>query len=267
MSDMPFTECERGGVVYMTAPILDVTHAFTTRMGGVSEGVYASLNLGENRGDEPERVRRNYELLGNALGFDYKNIVFTRQVHGNAVRVVSSLDRHELFSPVPYEADGLITNEKNVPLIIFTADCTPILMYDSVRQVIAAVHAGWRGTVQNIAGAAVARMRDEFGCAPEDIRAAIGPCISQCCFETGCEVPEAMEKCAAGAEGFYSRKGGGKYMVDLKGFNGYLLTLAGLREENIAVSQECTMCSHDKYWSHRYTKGIRGSQASVIVLR
>ena len=267
MSKDSFLPQNRGELVWMTAPNLSAVHAFTTRLGGVSEGIFASWNLGENRGDDPDRVRRNYALLGQALGFDYRDIVFTRQIHENTVRVVTAADRHRLFTPVPYEADGLITDEKNVPLIIFTADCVPILLQDPVRGVIGAVHAGWRGSVLDIAGTAIRQMGSAFGCEPVHIRAAIGPCISQCCFETGPEVPRAMDGCDGQAPGFYREKGNGKCMVDLKGFNRRLLLRAGLLPENICVSGECTLCSHEKYWSHRYTKGERGSQASVILMR
>ena len=167
MSKDSFLPQSRGELVWMTAPNLSAVHAFTTRLGGVSEGIFASWNLGENRGDDPDRVRRNYALLGQALGFDYRDIVFTRQIHENNVRVVTAADRHRLFTPVPYEADGLITDEKNVPLIIFTADCVPILLQDPVRGVIGAVHAGWRGSVLDIAGTAIRQMGTLFGMTDE----------------------------------------------------------------------------------------------------
>ena len=267
MNNMPFSERWKGTLTYMKAPNIEAVHAFTTRHGGVSTGIYDSLNLGENRGDEQENVRRNYEIICSELGFDYRDIVFTKQVHEADIRVVTADDRHELFTPVPYDADGLITDCRRVPLIVFTADCVPILMQDTKKGVIAAVHAGWRGTVKNIAARAVNKMRDEFGCRGEDIQAAIGPCISLCCFETGAEVPEAMTSLAGkDAEQYFFRLETGKFMVDLKGFNEYLLVSAGLKDKNISVSDECTMCSHDKYWSHRFTGAQRGSQASIIML-
>jgi hypothetical protein len=267
MNNMPFSQRWKGTLTYMKAPNITAVHAFTTRHGGVSTGIYDSLNLGENRGDEPENVRRNYEIIAEELGFDYHDIVFTKQVHQANVRVVTADDRHELFTQVPYEVDGIITDVRKVPLIVFTADCVPILMQDTKKGVIAAVHAGWRGTVKNIAARAVNIMRDEFGCRGEDIQAAIGPCISVCCFETGPEVPQAMKEIAGNdAEQFFFMLESGKFMVDLKGFNEYLLVKAGLRDRNISVSDECTMCSSDKYWSHRQTHGQRGSQASIIML-
>lgn len=253
------------GVQYMTAPHIAAVHAFTTRRGGVSGGIYAFLNLGEHRGDDPEAVRENYRLLCEALGV--KTLVFTRQVHGSTVRRVTKADAHELFTPVPYEADGLVTDEPGTALVIFTADCIPILLHDPVRGAVGAVHAGWRGTVADIAGEGVRKMVWEFGCKPENIRAAIGPGIDKCCFETGAEVPEAVRKVLPDGEK-YVKSGAkeGKFMVDLKGVNRALLMRAGVPAESIAVSDECTMCLNEKYWSHRFTKGERGSQASVIVL-
>ena len=267
MNNKPFSQRWHGTLTYMKAPNIDAVHAFTTKHGGVSTGIYESLNLGENRGDEKENVRRNYEIICSEMGIDYRNIVFTKQVHDCQVRAVTADDRHELFTDVPYEADGLITDCRKVPLIVFTSDCVPILLQDKVKGVIGAVHAGWRGTVKNIAAKAINKMRDEFGCRGEDIQAAIGPCISLCCFETGPEVPQAMMDLAGDdARRFFFQLESGKFMVDLKGFNEYLLVQAGLDDKNISVSDECTMCSHDKYWSHRFTRGERGSQASIIML-
>ena len=189
-------------------------------------------------------------------------------MHGNTVRRVTGADAHKLFTPVPYEADGLVTDEPGVALVIFTADCIPILLHDPVRGAVGAVHAGWRGTVADIAGEGVRKMVSEFGCDPADIRAAIGPGISRCCFETGAEVPEAVLGVLPDGGRFIADGAKeGKFMVDLKGVNRALLMRAGVLPENIAESDECTMCSHDKYWSHRFTKGARGSQASLIFMQ
>lgn len=263
---MAFSEIKApNGVTYMKSPNIPYTHGFTTRFGGVSEGIYAELNLGEHRGDSEENVRENYRLLSEALGL--KNICFTRQVHGNTVRRVTAADRHELFSPVPYEADGLITDDPGCSLIIFTADCIPILLADPKKGAVGSVHAGWRGTVTDIAGECVRSMEREFGSAPGDIVAAIGPGIDRCCFETGPEVPDAVRAILKSAGEFiFPGEKEGKFMVDLKGVNRALLIKSGVLPENISVSDECTKCLHDKYWSHRFTGGSRGSQASVITL-
>lgn len=248
----------------MNAPNIQARHAFTTRRGGVSGGIFTSLNLGLSCGDETEKVLENYRILGRALNIDTGRAAFSKQVHKDGIRVCTDDDRRSPETPLPYEADGLITNVRGLPLMIFTADCTPILLHDPVTGAVGAVHAGWRGTVLNIAGKAVRRMEEAFGCRPENICAAIGPCISVCCFETGPEVYEAL-KGVLGAEAdmFASPRENGKYMTDLKGANRRLLEKAGVR--NIEVSEECTMCSNEKYWSHRATCGKRGVQCSLIV--
>ena len=256
-----------GGLPLTTAGIITARHAFTTRHGGVSDGICESLNLGENRGDDPANVRENYRRLGNALGFDYRNLVFTRQIHGNEVRIVNAGDRHELFGGVPYDADGLVTNEPGVPLIAFTADCAPLLMHDPVAGVIAAVHCGWRGTVADIIASAVYRM-ERLGAVAANIRAAVGPAIGKCCFEVGPEVPEAIAALIGDrAEALIVPGKPGKFYADLPGVCRARLETLGVESGNIAVSDECTYCNSDKYWSHRATNGQRGSQAAVIMLQ
>lgn len=263
-----FIENNIKDLVYMTSDLIPSTHAFTTRLGGVSSGVYSSLNLGQNTGDKPSRVRSNYFCICSALGIGTDKLVFSRQVHEANVRIVSSADRCELFAPVPYEADGLVTNEPGIALVIFTADCVPVLLSDPDSSVIGAVHCGWRSSCADILGNAIGKMT-ELGAAAKNIRAAIGPAIDSCCFETGGDVPEAIRNWLGdGAEQFYSNREGipGKYLCDLKSANRERLLLLGLRDENIDISGDCTMCKSELYWSHRVTGGVRGSMASIITI-
>lgn len=262
---MVFTEKNKNGVIYTESPNISAKHAFTTRFGGVSGGIYESLNMCFSCGDGTENVVENYRIFAKAMDIEPCEFVFSKQVHKDEVRVCTADDRQALPPAVPYEADGLITDVKGLPLMIFTADCTPILLHDPVREVVGAVHAGWRGTVADIAGKAVKKMQKEYGCKPENLCAAIGPCISMCCFETGAEVFAAVcELLGSTAEKFAVKKDNGKYMIDLKGVNRFLLERAGV--QNILVSDECTKCSPHKYWSHRATNGKRGTQCSCIVL-
>lgn len=269
---MGFSENIVNELCYMTADNIDTTHAFTTKLGGVSQGIYASLNLGVNRGDDPSHVEENYKIICGGLGTDSKKLVFSRQVHEDTVRAVTGIDSlGDIFRPVPYEADALVTTERNLPLIIFTADCVPVLLYDPVSRCVGACHAGWRGTVMDIAGKTVNAMISASGGTPSNIKAAIGPSISACCFETGREVAEAVDKVLGGSGSisggsgcFIKPKNNGKFMIDLKSVNRELLLRAGV--EDITVSDECTMCCHEKYWSHRHTGGNRGSQASIIMI-
>ena len=259
-----FTENQTNEIVYMTAPNIQATHAFTTRPGGVSRGFFASLNLGLSSGDDIDCLKENYERLCNGLSISSGSLVRSRQIHGARIRTVTCVDCGKLNSPPEYEADGMITRDSGVALIVFTADCVPILLHDPCRNVIGAVHSGWRGTAANIAGAAVGGMESAFGCAPSDIMAAVGPCISKCCYEVGPEVAEALRlSLGKEAESCLEAKGE-KFMADLSEANRLLLARAGLRD--ITVSGECTSCLSDKYWSHRRTKGRRGSQAAVIAL-
>lgn len=263
---MSFETIGRGGPEYLVSSLLaPASHCFSTRLGGVSTGSLASLNLGIHRGDRPGNVWENYRILGKALGFDPRETVFTRQTHTDLVARVGRENRGEgLIYPVIRERDGLVTDEPGVVLTIFTADCTPILFYDPVRRAVGGAHAGWRGTAAGIAARTVEAMTREFGCDPWNIRAAIGPCIGRCCFETDRDVPDAMRK-ALGGEAEEAITGAGpKYHVDLKKLNELWLRRAGV--EQIDVCPDCTACQPDRFWSHRVTRGDRGSLAALIQL-
>ena len=263
---MAFEELNEGGLVFMRSTLIPARHAFTTRYGGVSRGEFSSLNLGSNRGDNPEDVRENYRRVCALMGAGIDDCAVTKQVHGNTVRVVTEADRHVCMSNVPYEADGLVTNTRGLPIMCFVADCVPALLCDGENSVIAAVHCGWRSSAADILGETVKKMC-ALGARPESIHAAMGAAIGRCCFETDDDVPQAVEKYLDGdTEGLFDRRADGKTMVDLRAANARRLIQLGLKAENIDLSQECTMCSHEKYWSHRYTKGRRGSQAAAIVL-
>ena len=263
---MAFIENRSGELVYMTSELIGTRHAFTTRLGGVSGGEFASLNLGANRGDDPAAVRENYRRLCALMGADIDGCAVTRQVHGSAVRTVDSGDRHVCMSTVPYEADGLVTAERGLPVMCFTADCVPALLWDRQGRAVGAVHCGWRSSVADILKNAVEAM-EALGSRRRDIFVALGPAIGACCFETDDDVPAAVERYLSGdTQGLLVRRPDGKTLVDLRSANARRLTQLGLPEGNIDISGECTVCSHDKYWSHRYTKGRRGSQAAAIVL-
>lgn len=247
---------------------LGIPHGFTTRQGGVSEGIYSSLNLAFGRGDDREKVEENYRRVCSALEVDINKLVLTAQIHGDRIRTVTAEDWGKgLSRPKDYETDGLITDVPGTTLAAFGADCLTALLYDPVHRAIGAVHAGWRGTASGILERAVEAMTGAYGTQPKDLLAALGPCISACCFETDQDVPNAMTAAlGAAALPFITDKGEGKFLVDLKGLNALRLRRAGVGEEHIGISPDCTLCQPEKYWSHRHTKGERGSQASLISL-
>ena len=254
-----------GKVEYLKADGLKVPHCFTTRIGGVSEGIFESMNLGFHRGDDPEKVAENYRILGKCIGFEIEDLVLTRQTHTDIVRKVGRADCNGIDHRQYPECDGLITNEPGVGLVVFTADCTPILLHDPVTGAVGAVHAGWRGTAAGIAKNCVEAMVREYGCNPADICAAIGPNIAQCCFETDADVPEAMIAALGDDAREFIEFWDGKYHVDLKEINGLWLEKAGVRKIEISIS--CTACRPDRYWSHRVVGNDRGSQGAIIVCK
>lgn len=261
-----FIENRRDNLIYMTSDILPARHAFTTRYGGVSGGIWSSLNLGEHRGDDPGCVRENFRIAGGILGVGADDFVISRQVHKTDVRFASPADRHTVNTAVPYECDGLVTDIPGLPLMIFIADCVPVLLCDPSAGVAAAVHCGWRSSVGDILGATVEKML-ALGARADNIRAAVGPSIGFDHFETGQEVPAAVSDYLSGdTDGLFREKENGKTLVDLRMANKRRLVQLGLEPDNVDVSCECTMCAPDKYWSHRVTNGRRGSQCAMIIL-
>ena len=255
-----------GKLEYLQADNLTAPHCFTTRYGGVSQGYLASLNLGTRRGDKMENVLENYRILGEVIGFRPEDLVLTKQTHTDIVKVVDGAHRGAgLFSPDLEDCDALITNTSGVALAAFTADCTPILLHDPVTGAVGAVHAGWRGTVADIAGKAVAAMANAFGCNPANIRAAIGPNIAQCCFQTDADVPDAVLAQFGQDAWEYIEQRENKYYVNLKAVNALALRRAGVTD--VAVSDACTACQPDRFWSHRVVGQNRGSLGAIIVCK
>ena len=261
---MALQTLHKGQLEYLAAEHIPVPHCFTTRFGGVSQGILSSLNIGIHRGDRWENVLKNYEILGSALGFDTKNLVLSHQTHTDIVlRVGKAQAGAGLYGPELPECDGLITNEPGVALAVFTADCTPILLHDPVTGAVGAVHAGWRGTAAAIAGKAVEAMEREFGTKPENIRAAIGPNIGFCCFQTDEDVPNAMLRAFGPEVAPFIREADKKYYVNLKEINALVLRRAGVL--SVEISTDCTVCQSHRFWSHRVTHGERGSQGAIIL--
>ena len=262
---------EDGAFKYYSASGLDryaVPHAFTTRAGGVSEGYLAALNMGVSRGDSAENLRENYRIVCNSLGLMSENTVFFKQTHSDKVRKVTAADAgFGLFRDSEESFDALVTNEPEIALCVFSADCVPILLYDPVNAAVGAVHAGWRGTAGAAVSKALGLMKKEYGTKPENVQAAIGAAIGPCCFETDDDVPYALtEAMGLAAHIRMSRAGKNRWRVDLKNLNRDWLINDGVPDVNIAVSHQCTACLPDVYWSHRGMKAERGAQCAVVSL-
>lgn len=270
--DHTFRTVDFGAVPLTICRIFDgmpIRHAFTTRAGGISTGAQASLNL-DHKQDTVENVYQNHLILADALGYDPHAMVSTRQIHSAIIRIAGAKDAGQhLDGPVPYECDGLITDQPGRPLIAYSADCIPVLLYAPDVHAVAALHAGWRGTAADIAAHGVRRLQEGYGADPRQMIAAIGPGIANCCFTTHDDVPRAMQE-AFGTEvnAFITPEADspGRFHVDLKAINSWRLQTAGVPADSIAVSPECTCCLPDKYWSHRASGGNRGGQAAVIML-
>lgn len=247
-----------------------VHHGFSVKKDGTGEGIFTSLNLGLFTDDAPETVQKNLSLFCGDLAVDPNRLHVLRQVHGSKLVTVSAdnADEGELSGwptrALP-EADGLITDCPNVPLAVFYADCTPILLLDPVRRVIAAVHSGWRGTVQKIAQRAVLAMHRQFGSEAEHILVAMGPSIKQCHFEVGEEVYlEFMQHFGSVAER-HSRKKGDTYYIDTDALNVRSLLQTGVLESHISVCPLCTYCEEELFFSYRRS-GVTGRMCAVIEL-
>lgn len=255
-----------GSLQYQAADTIGAPHAFTTRLGGISTDYLSSMNIGTRRGDTPENVLQNYQILANVLGFLPEMCVLSRQIHSDIVlRVDKQHHGAGLLRPELPACDALITREPGTALVIFTADCTPVLLHDPVTGAVGAAHAGWRGTASCIAAKTAAAMVDAYGCKPENICAAIGPNIGQCCFQTDADVPEAMHATFGEDAKPFVRYDGQKYYVNLKELNALALRRAGV--QNIAISTACTACRPDLFWSHRRMGSHRGSQGGIIVCK
>ena len=252
----------------LLSAVLTSPHGFSTRLGGVSRGIFESLNLGriDTLGDDPALVEENWRRFGAAVGIDTARFVHGRQVHGNRVHIARREDAHGIRENSALEADGYVTDIPGLPLAVFTADCAPLLMEDTDAGVVAAIHCGWRPTAADIMGEAI-RAMCSLGAQPENIRAAIGPCIRRGCFQTGPEVPAALDALLGGAADLYEDDTvPGKFRVDLPGAVARRLTQLGVPAENIDDLGVCTMCAPERFWSHR-TMGLRrGSQANIIML-
>ena len=250
------------------APFADrFTAVFSSRIGGVSPGGWSSLNLGLGRGDEPARVGENFARFGRAVGLDPERMVMSRQTHTTNVLLVDEGYAGEgLVRPRRYQdVDGLLTKERNLPLVTFYADCTPLLLYAADQHIAGAAHAGWRGTVADMAGTMVRRLK-ALGAKPQQIYAAIGPSAGPCCYQVD-ETTAARFRQVDAATVRPDPSEAGRYLADLWLANRILLQRAGLPAANIATAGLCTICHSDVFYSHRVQGPDRGALVGAVMLR
>ena len=269
-----YTEIE-GDVPYLKYPLLEntgiVNHGFSTKLGGVSKGYYSSMNLSFTRGDNEGDVRENFKRMADAIGVRSEDMVFTHQTHTTNVRIVTKDDRGNGITRERnfFDTDGLVTNEEGVCLVTFFADCVPLYFVDPVKKVIGLSHSGWRGTVGKIGLETVRVMKDKFGCDPKDILAAVGPSICQKCYEVSEDViikfKENFHK--KYWDSLFYRKDNGKYQLNLWKANEIIFLEAGITKEHMAVTNVCTHCNSDIFYSHRTTGDKRGNMCAFLELK
>lgn len=269
--------CKTGknNVPYLSFPLLEksglVNHGFSTRLGGVSSGIYESMNLSFSRGDSESAVRENFIRFGEAIGVNYSDMVFSKQTHTTNIRIVTEDDRGKgTEKPLDYnDVDGLITNIPGICLVTFYADCVPLFFLDPVKKVIGLSHSGWRGTVAKIGLKTVETMSEIYGCRPEDIRACIGPSICQSCYEVSKEVIDSFRDAFSPEfhDNLFYEKENGKYQLNLWEANKDIFFEAGILPEHVAVTNICTNCNPDLLFSHRASHGQRGSLAAFLSLK
>jgi hypothetical protein len=244
-----------------------VTHAFLTRWSGISEGNFSSLNFSTSVGDLATHVTRNWEILAEAFDIPVSQFLMINQVHGDRVLIADDLTQRSSLDH-PISCDAVLTTKRGLALGIKTADCVPILLFDGVKGIVGAVHAGWRGTVLNIAVKTVQTMIEAFQCNPSDILTAIGPAIGSCCYQVDEQVYTAFSKEASSyASAFRACNEQGKWMLDLAWVNRMHLLQSGIPENNISSTGLCTSCRTDIFFSHRAEKGTTGRQLNLIVIK
>lgn len=266
---------ENNGVTYLTWPefekIPEVVHGFSTRLGGVSEGIYSSMNLSFTRGDKEEAVRENYKRISAAMGFLPEDIVTSDQTHTANVRVITEQDRgNGITKPRPYtDVDGMITNVPGLVLATFYADCVPLYFVDPVHKAVGLSHSGWRGTAAGIGAVTVKELQKHYKTRPEDIYAAVGPSICQDCYEVSEDVILEFQKTFSRElwKDIFYKKENGKYQLNLWEANRQIMLGAGVLPEHISMPNLCTCCNPEFLYSHRASQGKRGNLGAFLGIK
>ncbi len=266
---------EKAQIVMLHFPMWDripyITHGISTRQGGVSGGIYKSMNFKEDGEDTEENVRENYRRIAKHLGCDVSFMVRPSLVHGDRVHRVTATDygNGTVRRSTLFETDALITDTPGVTLCATFADCVPLLFLDTKKHAVGLAHSGWRGTVKKIGKKTVEAMGQSFGSRPEDILAAVGPCICQGCYEVGEDTAEEFRREFLGAQELLTENPmkKGHYQLDLRKANETIFLESGILPEHILVSDLCTCCNPKLIFSHRATQGKRGAIGAFLGLQ
>lgn len=263
---------EKEGVgLLQFAPFVNIpwlTHGFSTRIGGVSEGIFSTMNLSFSRGDESSAVTENYKRMAMALGVNYSDFTSTKQTHTtNVIEATALLKGNGVSKPQSLEdVDGFVTSEKKICLVTSYADCVPLYFADMKKHVIGLSHSGWRGTAGNICQSTVDLMKKLYNSVPSDIVTFIGPSICNDCYEVSADLIEPFSEHMSKEELelVFTPKTNGKYWLNLALANVINMKKAGIPSENIYVTDVCTCCNSDILFSHRASKGLRGGLCGFL---
>ncbi|MCY9510067.1 peptidoglycan editing factor PgeF [Paenibacillus larvae] len=255
----------------------ELTAGFTSRRGGFSHHPFESFNIGLHVQDRPEDVIHNRQLLAKTINMPFDALTFGEQVHGSKVAVVTAEDRGKgrlSRKEAIQDKDAFITNESNLVLCALYADCVPLFFFDPVKKAMGIAHAGWKGTALNIASATVKAMNEQFGTKPEDLLGAVGPSIGACCYEVNDAVVDQVKKALGEqrakpetVELIIQEQEKGTYQLNLQECNRFFMQKAGILSSRIEVTQLCTSCSNEWFFSHRKEQGKTGRMAAWIALR
>ncbi len=239
---------------------------FTTRHEGVSRTPYNSLNLGTNTQDQAHSVEGNRSLLARAFGITQEKMVTVKQTHGSDILVIDE-PNDDVSHFLGIEGDAIITNQPGIMIGVCVADCVPILLCDPEKKVIAAVHAGWKGTAAKLASKTVAGMKSLFECSPKKLQAFIGPCIGKCCYEVDAPVKQAFIQNELDWNAYTEPVGTDRWSLDLTAANQALLLAAGIPALQIQVSGMCVCCHRELFFSYRRDGAETGRQMGFIMLK
>ncbi len=247
-----------------------VNHCFSTRFGGVSKGIFDSMNLSFTRGDDEKAVLENFRRIALCMDSTPESIVCSNQTHTtNVMEVTKEHEGNGVIRANEFvDVDGMVTNEPGLVLATFYADCVPLYFIDKENKAIGLSHSGWRGTVGRIGRETIKLMKEKYGTKPENLICAIGPSICMECYEISREVADEFAKeFPEYVNEILEDKGNDKFLLDLWKVNEIILIESGVKRENIAITNICTCCNDKLLFSHRATKGQRGNLGAFLMLK